>query len=115
MRAPTPAVAAIMAMLAGSQIQAAPQGVYLRCTSASQPSAEHMVVLYHKTAMFDGELFDLGSNRIHYALLAQTVISKITGGPPTLIDIDRLTGDYTISQGVTQTERGHCAKVRPQF
>lgn len=97
--------------------RAATPNAYLHCTgsSAAVESTEHTIVIFAKMADVDGLRYALGTSNGRYAILEKTVASELIGGPPTLFDIDRVTGAYTVSVGVgahALQESGHCVKVR---
>lgn len=104
-------------MLLSTSTEASAPSAYLRCIGhdARGSDAEHAVVLYLTKAQVDGDTYDFGADDAEYSLLGDTVSSKIFGGPPTLIVIDRVTGNYKVSRGTTQTESGHCDKVQRQL
>jgi hypothetical protein len=88
----------------------------LQCvgSDASNKPTQHMVVLYPKWATVDGMKYEFGKDAAEYALLGHDVLSDILNGPPLLMDINRVTGEYTMSVGVgdgSLRESGHCAKV----
>jgi hypothetical protein len=112
------ALAAVLAFAGFTGAERA--GGLLQCVGAdaSNHATEHTVVLYSKRASVDGLNYELGKDAGQYALVGHTVLSEVLHGPLTLIQINRVTGDYQISIGVGDVslrESGHCDKVRAKL
>jgi hypothetical protein len=109
----------LLGMIMATSANAELPKVYLHCVGSSKmlETTKHAIAIFSKTADVDGSRYDLGASETRYAILEKTV-AEMLGGPPTLIDIDRLTGDYEISVGAGSNalqETGHCDKVHRQF
>jgi hypothetical protein len=90
---------------------------YLRCSGQNNSGAklEHVIVLDADDTTVDGTKYELGRSETEYALTGPKDTVAAMFGAFTLFDIDRVTGNYAISHGTSQTESGHCAKVQRQF
>jgi hypothetical protein len=91
--------------------------VHLRCTgqtAISGKAAEHVVTVFDTKAEVDGLPYSAGISETQYALLAPNPVTAIIPEEPKMIllRIDRITGHYEISAGISQRESGRCVKMR---
>lgn len=112
-------IALLAALISSVSVSAVAEVKYLRCVEKTTAGykTEHSVVLIGSTGQVDGMRYDIGSDAARIALTAPNLISYFLPDQPkmTLVDIDRVTGQYSISNGTEETERGHCVKVHRQF